>query len=48
MLMLHRGPIKWRSSLRNTICDVLQSKKDWQASVTSPIHAVRDDNTDEC
>ena len=23
------GPIKYRSSLRNTILDVLQSKKDW-------------------
>ncbi len=24
-----RGPIKWRSALRNTIYDVLQSKKEW-------------------
>lgn len=24
-----RGPIKWRSSLHNTIYDVLESKKDW-------------------
>ncbi|GFH16025.1 uncharacterized protein HaLaN_12369 [Haematococcus lacustris] len=23
------GPIRWRSSLRNTIYDVLSSKKDW-------------------
>ncbi len=22
------GPIRWRSALRNTICDVLMSKKD--------------------
>ncbi len=28
-LALCRGPIKWRSALRNTIYDVLQSKKDW-------------------
>lgn len=24
-----RGPIKWRSSLKNTIYDVLESKKEW-------------------
>lgn len=24
-----RGPIKWRSSLKNTIYDVLQSKTEW-------------------
>ena len=24
------GPIKWRSTLKNTIYEVLQSKKDWQ------------------
>jgi len=24
-----RGPIKWRSSLKNTIYDTLKSKKDW-------------------
>ena len=29
-----RGPIKWRSTLKNTIYDVLQSKKDWQVSKT--------------
>jgi hypothetical protein len=28
-IMIHRGPIKWRSALRNTIYDVLQSKKEW-------------------
>lgn len=25
----YRGPIRWRSSLRNTIYDVLLSKKEW-------------------
>jgi hypothetical protein len=24
------GPIRWRSSLKNTIYDVLRSKKEWQ------------------
>ena len=26
---MHRGPVRWRSSLRNTIYDVLLSKKEW-------------------
>jgi hypothetical protein len=25
----HRGPIVWRSSLKNTIYDVLKARKDW-------------------